>query len=99
MICAESADCARRNAHHGAGFSSPDAFSIRTGTHVDRVLQHTGNRAVVFRRHEQEAVKRLYALSELCPRCRRFSLIIVVLVVEWKSADLDDFKLQWFRGQ
>ena len=79
------ADGADRDADHAGRLAGPGALAVGTRGVVDRVLQHAGNRAVVFGRHEQHAlaarISRLQALD------RRGLVAVVVLVVERQVVD------------
>ena len=63
VVGAEAADRARRADHHRRGLAAPRALPVRTRADVDRVLQHAGHRAVVFRGDEQHRV----GLGDLLP--------------------------------
>ena len=52
-------DGARRRTEHPGRFTGPRALPVRTRGMVNRVLQYTGDRTVVFRRDEQQTLGRL----------------------------------------
>src|SRR6185436_1711195 len=65
------------------------ALAFRSRTHVQRVLQPTGQRPVVFRSHEQHGGRVPQLLTKPRP-ARRRSAAVQVLVVERQVADLED---------
>jgi hypothetical protein len=92
MIGAKTADRTRRYTYHSPGLSIPNAMSIGARAYIERVFQHARNGSIVFRRNEQNRVRRLDLLAKLHPR-RRWS-IVVVLVIEGKLSNLDNFQLK-----
>jgi len=60
--------------------------AIGTRGIVDRVFEHAGNRAIIFRRHEQNALGRDDLAFQPLHRCGLVR--VVVLIVERKIADL-----------
>src|SRR5688572_15476183 len=78
-------DGADRNSHYTGWLPSPDALTVGARSVVNRVLQHTGHRAVVFGCDAQQTsgcgkfrLQPLYGLG----RVR-----VVVLIVEWQVVD------------
>jgi hypothetical protein len=90
VVGAEPADATGRDADHGAGFAVPGALTVRPRADVDRVLQHSRDRAVVLGRDEEDGVGGRDLLLECDRRRRRVG--VVVLVVEGQLADLDDLE-------
>ena len=81
---------ADRSAQRACGLARPGALAIRARGVIDRVLEHTGDRTIVFSGDEQQALRR-----------RDFSfqpldglgwVRVVVLVVQRQVADLQLLK-------
>src|SRR5437588_2598804 len=92
MVGAKSADGAGRGADDGSGLAVPRILSIWTRGAIERVLQHAGNRAVVFGRYEKNGIRGFDSLAKLPPLGRRIG--VGVLIVERKVTDLDGGELQ-----
>jgi hypothetical protein len=87
------ADDAGGSAENSGRLARPDVLASGARGVVDSVLEHAGDRAVVLRRDEHEALgARDIALQSLYGLCL---VLIVVLVVQRKVADthLDEGKL------
>src|SRR6476661_5590464 len=89
VVGAEPADAAGRGGDDRGGFLVPHALPVGTRTDVDRVLQHAWNAAIIFRRHEQNAVGRANLLAKAKILLGLLGKRIEVLVVEGQIADLD----------
>src|SRR5438445_8955605 len=89
MIRAEGADCSRRAADYRRRLAAPHALAVRSRADIDRVLEAARDRAVVFRRDEQQRLRTVYALAERRPRCRR-RIGFEILVIQRQVADLDN---------
>jgi hypothetical protein len=96
---AEAADGAGRDADHRARLAAPDALAVGTRADVDGVLQHAGDGAVVLWSDEEDGVRRSDLVAEGDPGGGRLALVVEILVVEGKMANLDDLEAQHFRGQ
>lgn len=84
------ADRARRRAEHRARLARPRVVPPRARAPVERVLQHAGNRAVVFGRDEQQRVGRFDRLFETLRDFRKIR--VVILTIERQLADLDELE-------
>ncbi len=88
VVAAEAAQLVGRLADDAGGHAVEYALPRRPRADVDRVLQAGGHGAVVFRSDEQHRVGVAHLAAEPRPAGRR--IILQVLVVERKVADLDD---------
>ena len=69
-----------------ARFSPPHTLAGRAGTVVERVLEHTRDRTVIFRGYEKDAVGGPDPAFH--PHHRRGRVLVVVLVIQRQVADL-----------
>src|SRR6266700_791527 len=65
ILRARGAHGSRRCAHDRRGFAIPRAVTVGARRPVNCILQHAGNRVVVFRRHKQDGVRIAYPTLEL----------------------------------
>ena len=76
-----------------AGFLLPHALAIGPRADVDRILEHAGDRAIIFGRDEQDAVGR-GDLARESASIAAGGLRLEILVVERQVADLDDVAVE-----
>src|SRR6266849_951944 len=92
MIGAEGPDRARRAAYDRTRLAVPDAAAIRPRADIQRILESSRHRAVIFGRDEQDRVSGLDALPE-CSPWRRRSCGLQILIEKRQLPDLDGFEL------
>src|SRR5258708_30097051 len=78
LIGAEASDRTRRQADDSSRLLVPDASAIGPRSDVDRILENTRNRAVIFGRHEQNAMDGADLIAERNPWGRRVPHIEVL---------------------
>src|SRR5213596_1849761 len=71
ILRARGAHGSRRCAHDRRGFAIPRAVTVGARRPVNCILQHAGDRVVVFRRHKQGGVRLAYPTLELRDLGRR----------------------------
>src|SRR5262245_39109426 len=94
-------DRTARRAHDRGRLSAPGTVPVRTRCPVDSVFQHTGNRIVVFGRHEQNRIRLTYLAFEFNDH---FVRILLIVLIETRDAlkikDLDgrSFRYELYGG-
>ena len=79
VLCPRRADTTSRGSSHDRGrFSGPGAVAVRPGRPVYGVLQHTGNRIIMFRRGKQNRVRRVYPFFQF-DDLRQWLLLLVLV--------------------
>jgi hypothetical protein len=99
--CTDTTKRARRIADDANRLAEERALSVGARSDVDGVLQYAGNRAVVFRGDEQNALRRLQFFAESHPigRRRRFQILIEKGdAVQGHDAGLDCVRRQFSQG-
>ena len=90
--CADAAERSRRIGDDADRLAQERALAIGPRSDVNGILQHAGNRTVVFRRDEQDAVRFLQFLAKRQPVGRRCGL--EVLVEERNAVQRRDVELE-----
>src|SRR5882757_1683031 len=90
ILRARGAHGSRRRAHDRRGFAIPRAVTVGARRPVDCILQHTGDRVVVFRRHKQDGVRRAYPTLEL--RVLGWRVLLLVLVKDGDAVQFESFE-------
>ena len=75
---ADATERARRVADDADRLAEERALAVRARADVDGVLQHAGDRAVIFGRHEQHAVRLLQLFAERQPVGRGIGFQVLV---------------------
>src|SRR5881409_560030 len=97
ILRARRAHGSRRCAHDRRGFAIPRAVTVGARRPVDCILQHAGDRVVVFRRHKQDGVGLAYPTFEL--RDLGWRVLFLVLVKDGDAVQLESFENRAFRHQ
>src|SRR6266403_5440256 len=95
ILRARGAHGSRRCAHDRRGFAVPRAVTVGARRPVNRILQHAGDRVVVFRRHKQDGIRLAYPPLEL--RDHGWRVLILVLVKDGDAVQLESFENRAFR--
>src|SRR5581483_535524 len=80
------------NADDACRQAIPDTLALWTRTDVDGVLETARNRSIVFRRDEEDGLRRANRIAKLCPRLRW--PVIKLFIVERQIADRNEIAIE-----
>src|SRR6266581_2401033 len=95
ILRARGAHGSRRCTHDRGGFAIPRAVTVGARRPVNCILQHAGDRVVVFRRHKQDGVRLAYPTFELRDLDRQ--VLFLVLIKDGDAVQLESFENRAFR--
>src|SRR5687768_3962670 len=91
------ADGSDRSAHDRHRLPIPRAVSVRSRRPIDGVLQHTRNRVIVLRRHNQNGIRLADAPLELGDL--RGWILFLVLIEAWNPIKLERLDSRFWRNK